>query len=134
MNAVPVGPHGPLKKFSAPPAQQMSERTVALSSTRGCPATPVAYMRIHLACSPQERDERCLFAGGKAGDIHLDCDRFEIWQWRGSATASAVAARQSSALAMRRLHDLPVFFTSDMEVEITYAVPPDASESELISC
>jgi hypothetical protein len=27
-----------------------------------------------------------------------------------------------------------VFFTSDMEVEITYAVSPDAYDSELISC
>jgi hypothetical protein len=52
----------------------------------------------------------------------------------GAAAASAVAARQSSALAMPRPHDLPVFFTSDMEVEITYAVSPDTYGSELISC
>src|SRR3984893_11773248 len=39
----------------------------------------------------------------------------------GSVAASPVAARQSSALAMPCPHDLPVFFTSDMEVEITYA-------------
>jgi hypothetical protein len=46
----------------------------------------------------------------------------------GSAAASAaVAARQSSALAMPRPHDLPV--TSNMEVEITYAVSPHAYES-----
>jgi hypothetical protein len=30
---------------------------------------------------------------------------------------------------MPRPHDLLVFFTSDMEVEITYAVSPDAYES-----
>jgi hypothetical protein len=32
---------------------------------------------------------------------------------------------------MPRPHDLPVFLTSDMEVEIIYAVSLDAYESEL---
>jgi hypothetical protein len=35
---------------------------------------------------------------------------------------------------MPRPDALPVFFTSDMEVEITYPVSPDVYESELISC
>jgi hypothetical protein len=34
-----------------------------------------------LACSPDERDERGLFACRQTGDIHLDCDGFERWQW-----------------------------------------------------
>src|ERR1700730_5148096 len=37
----------------------------------------------------------------------------------GSAAASAVAARQSSALAMPRPHELPVLFTSDMEIRVS---------------
>jgi hypothetical protein len=39
--------------------------------------------------------------------------------------ASAVATRQSNALAMPRPHELLVVFRSNMEAQLTYAVWPD---------
>ncbi len=51
---------------------------------------------------------------------------------RVTAADPAVAPRQSSALAIPRPQELPAFFESDMEIEITSAVFPNAYKSELI--
>src|SRR5271170_8132107 len=133
MNAVPVGPHGPLKKFSASSSACAADVLTdcrSLISAR----VPGHTCRIYNAsiCRAARRSgtsAACSLAGrpliSTSTATGLSAGNVE-----GSAAASAVAARQSSALAMPRPHKLPVFFTLDMDVQITYAVSPNAHKSE----
>lgn len=54
---------------------------LALGYQCACARPYLSYVqRVHLPGSPDERDERGLFACGESGDVHLDRDRLESWQ------------------------------------------------------
>ena len=57
--------------------------------------------RIYLACGPDDRNERSLFAGGKATDVHSHCNWLCRWQRRGFR--SRIRGREVE----QRAHDAP---------------------------